>query len=63
LSPASAAGREAASGDQLPDAYWRAFEAIDADPHQLLMVAEAEGQVVGTLQLTFIPSLTSTGGE
>jgi GNAT superfamily N-acetyltransferase len=55
--------REAANGDQPPDAYWRAFQAIDADPHQLLIVAEAEGQVVGTLQLTFIPSLTYTGGE
>jgi hypothetical protein len=25
--------REAANGDQLPDAYWRAFQAIGADPH------------------------------
>jgi len=55
--------RETTDGDQLPDAYWRAFQAIDADPHQLLMVAEADGQIVGTLQLTFIPSLTYTGGE
>jgi GNAT superfamily N-acetyltransferase len=55
--------RETANGDQIPDAYWRAFQAIDADPHQLLMVAEADGQIVGTLQLTFIPSLTHTGGE
>ena len=55
--------RETANGDQLPDAYWRAFQAIDADPRQLLMVAKADGQVVGTLQLTFIPSLTYTGGE
>ena len=47
--------RETANGDQLPDAYWRAFQAIDADPRQLLMVAKADGQVVGTLQLTFIP--------
>jgi GNAT superfamily N-acetyltransferase len=30
---------------------------------QLLTVAEVDGQVVGTLQLTFIPSLTYTGGE
>jgi GNAT superfamily N-acetyltransferase len=55
--------RETANGDQIPDAYWRAFQAIDADPHQLLMVAEADGQIVGTLQLTVIPSLTYTGGE
>jgi hypothetical protein len=39
------------------------FGGIEADPHQLLLVAEVDGQVVGTLQLTFIPSLTYTGGE
>jgi GNAT superfamily N-acetyltransferase len=27
------------------------------------VVAEVEGQIVGTLQLSFIPSLTYTGGE
>jgi GNAT superfamily N-acetyltransferase len=41
----------------------RTCPAIDADPHQLLLVAETDGQVVGMLQLTFIPSLTYTGGE
>jgi GNAT superfamily N-acetyltransferase len=55
--------REVANGEQLADAYWRAFQAIDADPQQLLVVAEVEGQIVGTLQLSFIPSLTYTGGE
>jgi GNAT superfamily N-acetyltransferase len=58
-----ASTRETANGDRVADAYWRAFQAIDADPRQLLLVAEAEGQVVGTLQLSFIPSLTYTGGE
>ncbi|MGH3655572.1 MAG: GNAT family N-acetyltransferase, partial [Micromonosporaceae bacterium] len=36
-------------------AYHRAFQAIAADRNQLLVVAEREGTVVGTLQLTFIP--------
>src|SRR3954470_10617744 len=50
--------------DPLPDAYWRAFDAIDADERQLLVVGEDdEGAVVATLQLSFIPSLTYTGGE
>jgi ribosomal protein S18 acetylase RimI-like enzyme len=44
-------------------AYQRAFAAIDADPRQLLVVADADGEVVGTLQLTFIPGLTYEGGE
>jgi ribosomal protein S18 acetylase RimI-like enzyme len=52
-----------AGPDDLPAAYWRAFEAIAADPRNLLVVAELDGEVVGTLQLTFIPSLTMVGGE
>lgn len=42
--------------------YARAFAAIDADPAQLLVVlADAGGAVVGTLQLTFIPGLARRG--
>jgi GNAT superfamily N-acetyltransferase len=44
-------------------AYWRAFDAVDRDGRNLLVVAELDGEVVGTLQLTFIPSLTRQGGE
>jgi GNAT superfamily N-acetyltransferase len=51
------------SGGELPEAYWQAFEAVDNDSHQFLAVAELDGRVVGTLQLTFIPSLTYRGGE
>jgi GNAT superfamily N-acetyltransferase len=57
------ATRETTAGGELPQAYWQAFDAIDADPRQLLVVAELDGCVVGTLQLTFIPSLTYRGGE
>ena len=57
------AGRETLGEAGLPAAYWRAFEAIDADARQLLVVGELDGRVVGTLQLTFIPSLTYRGGE
>jgi 8-oxo-dGTP pyrophosphatase MutT (NUDIX family)/GNAT superfamily N-acetyltransferase len=42
-------------------AYLRAFEQIDADPAQLLVVADAGGHVVGTLQLTVIPGLARRG--
>ena len=44
-------------------AYWSAFEAIDADPRNELIVAEQDGAVVGTCQLTFIPSLSRRGAE
>jgi GNAT superfamily N-acetyltransferase len=49
--------------DPLPDVYWEAFAQIDADPRQYLVVAEIDGRVVGTLQLTFIPYLTHRGSS
>lgn len=45
----------------LPPAYGAAFEAIARDPNNELVVAERDGNVVGVLQLTFIPSLTYRG--
>lgn len=42
-------------------AYATAFAAIDADPRQYLAVAVSGGEVVGTLQLTFIPGLSRRG--
>lgn len=42
-------------------AYQRAFRAIDDDPAQLLVVAEAERAVVATMQLSFIPGLARRG--
>lgn len=43
-------------------AYAHAFDAINEDPAQLLVVALAEDQqVVGTLQLTFVPGLSRRG--
>jgi len=41
--------------------YERAFEAIDRDANQYLMLAELGGRVVGMLQLTFIPGLSRRG--
>ena len=51
------AGRES-PGDP---AYAAAFAQIDADPRQYLAVAVSGGEVVGTLQLTFIPGLSRRG--
>lgn len=45
----------------LNHAYIHAFEQIDSDPNNQLIVAETRQQVVGMLQLTFIPCLTHTG--
>lgn len=41
--------------------YLAAFQTIDADPNQLQAVAILGDQVIGTLQLTFIPGLTRKG--
>ncbi|MEU7913346.1 GNAT family N-acetyltransferase [Microbispora bryophytorum] len=45
-----------------PD-YDAAFEAVDADPRNELIVVESDGDVVGTMQLTYIPGLSRRGGE
>ncbi len=47
--------------DPLPPSYLHAFEDITADPNQNLVVASLDGEVVGVLQLTFIPYLTYQG--
>ena len=41
--------------------YLAAFEQIDADPNQLLVVADRNDEVIGTLQLTIIPGLSRRG--
>jgi GNAT superfamily N-acetyltransferase len=41
--------------------YLRAFDEIDADANQLLMVAASGDEPVGTLQLTIIPGLARRG--
>ncbi len=46
----------------LLDSYVEVFYAIEKDPNQELMIAESEGEVVGTFQLTFLPYLTYKGG-
>ncbi len=49
--------------DPLPAVYEDAFAAIDADPNnELVVVEDAAGKLVATLQLTFIPCLSLMGG-
>lgn len=49
--------------DPLPQDYYAAFEVIAASPSNHLYVAELDGEIVGTLQLTFIPGLDYLGAE
>ncbi|AYN67780.1 GNAT family N-acetyltransferase [Euzebyella marina] len=47
----------------LPKYYVKAFEVIEKDPHQFLMVLEnVDSSILGTFQLSFIQYLTYRGG-
>lgn len=50
-------------GDAVPGGYYRAFEAIDADPRNRLLVAERGNIIVGTFQLTLLPDMTPDGRD
>ena len=41
--------------------YLAAFDALDRNPNQVLVVAERDGDVVGTGQLTMMPGLSHRG--
>ncbi|WP_310539610.1 GNAT family N-acetyltransferase [Phenylobacterium sp.] len=56
------AGRERFE-DPLPEAYYAAFDRIEASGGNILTVAELEGAVVGCLQMTFIPGLSNQGAD
>lgn len=49
--------------DPLPESYVKAFEEIETDKNNELIVAEIDGAVVGTLQLTMTPSISFQGGR
>lgn len=48
--------------DPLPNSYIEAFERIENDPNHELIIAEMDGEVVGTLQLMFLLSISFQGG-
>lgn len=45
----------------LPQSYLQAFETIDSDPNQMLMVVEKGGYIVGTFHLTYLTYLAGAG--
>lgn len=49
--------------NEVEPTYIDAFEAIASDPRNEQVVAELDGEIVGTFQLTFIPGLSFRGGE
>lgn len=45
----------------LDSRYVEAFRAIEADANQRLIVVVADGAIIGTMQLSFVPGLAQTG--
>ena len=54
-------GRRDDASEPLDPVYLAAFDAIHADPNQRLIVAEIDGAVVGTMQLSLLPGLLNRG--
>ncbi|WP_294039587.1 GNAT family N-acetyltransferase [Sphingomonas sp.] len=54
-------GRRDDPGPPLDSVYAAAFAAIQADPNQRLIVAEIDGAMIGTMQLSFLPGLLNRG--
>lgn len=50
-------------GDPNDERYLAAFERVDANPFDELIVAEQDGKVVGTMQLTYLAGLSRLGAE
>ncbi|KUJ66169.1 transcriptional regulator [Streptomyces albus subsp. albus] len=49
---------------EVDEAYARAFEAVDSDPrNEMIVLVEGDGTVLGCLQLTYIPGLGRRGEE
>lgn len=48
---------------QVDEAYERAFADITADPRNHLVVADRDGELVGCMQITYIPGLGRHGAE
>lgn len=47
----------------LPESYLKAFAEIEADKNNELIVVENEGEIIGTLQITFTRSISFQGGK
>ena len=50
------------SESPLPESYYSAYEQIEGDVNHELIVAEQNGDVIGTLHLMFLPSISFQGG-
>ncbi|MBT4921633.1 MAG: GNAT family N-acetyltransferase [Rickettsiales bacterium] len=49
--------------DDLPQSYYDAFDIISRDHHQLLIVSEIAGKIVGTLQISYLSNMSVRGAS
>lgn len=54
-------GTREQADEPLPPAYYDAFDATAGNPDNRLLVAEIDGEIVGTMQLVFIRGLSRLG--
>lgn len=50
-------------GDPLPAVYYDAYDELARDPNNRLLIADLGGEIVGTLQLTFLRGLSRKGAR
>lgn len=55
--------RETFRAHDIQSSYQTAFNEINSDPNQFLMVLEKDAKIIGTCHLTYMPSLTFQGGK
>lgn len=48
---------------EIESGYYAAFEAIESDPRNRLLVTEVAGEITGSFQLTFVPDMQPDGRE
>jgi GNAT superfamily N-acetyltransferase len=51
------------TAEPLPASYYAAFDALDRDENNRLLIAEVNGEIVGTLQITFVHGLSRQGAK
>ena len=56
-------GSREVTREPLPPSYYYAFDALARDPNNRLLIAERDGETVGTLQITFIHGLSRQGAR
>lgn len=51
------------AGAEIEPGYYVAFDAIESDARNILLVADLGGRVAGAFQLTFVPDMSPAGAD